>query len=117
MQLKKLDHTKEEDRKLVEAYWLNIAEGSIVDGIGVAMYGALTFNQGVPDQNNFDSYEMIRIGDPLLPQTIDVHFVKSDIDPTGMGEPAFPPVLAALSNALYSATGKRLYKQPFMKNL
>jgi CO/xanthine dehydrogenase Mo-binding subunit len=43
------------------------------------------------------------------PKAIDVHFVKNDIDPTGMGEPAYPPMFGALANALYKATGKRLY--------
>ncbi len=95
----------------------NQAEGSIVDGIGVAMYGNLTFTNGVPDQNNFDTYEMIRYGDPLLPETIDIHFVESEVDPTGMGEPAFPPIMAALANALYKAKGKRLYSQPFVNDL
>ena len=42
-----------------------------------------------------------------------VHFVKNEIDPTGLGEPPFPPVIGALANALYKATGKRLYTQPF----
>ena len=48
------------------------------------------------------------------PKAIDVHFAENDFDPTGMGEPAFPPAFAALANALYKATGKRFYDQPFM---
>jgi CO/xanthine dehydrogenase Mo-binding subunit len=90
----------------------NQAEGSIVDGIGVAMYGNMSFGEGVPDKDNLDSYELIRISD--TPRKIDVHFVINQIDPTGMGEPAFPPVMAALANALYRATGKRYYHQPFI---
>jgi len=90
----------------------NMAEGAIVDGIGVAMYGNLSFNDGVPDKDNLDTYELSRISD--APRKIDVHFVKNGIDPTGMGEPPFPPVMAALANALYRATGKRLYHQPFI---
>jgi isoquinoline 1-oxidoreductase beta subunit len=43
--------------------------------------------------------------------------VKNEIDPTGMGEPAYPPVFGALANALYQATGKRHYRQPFSDNL
>ncbi|MGY6743381.1 MAG: hypothetical protein ACXIUQ_11650 [Cecembia sp.] len=43
--------------------------------------------------------------------------MKNDIDPTGLGEPLFPPIFAAVSNALYQATGRRLYNQPFMKEL
>jgi isoquinoline 1-oxidoreductase subunit beta len=90
----------------------NMAEGAIVDGIGVAMYGNMSFTDGVPDKDNLDSYDLIRIND--APRKIDVHFVKNEIDPTGMGEPPFPPVMAALANALYRATGKRLYHQPFI---
>ena len=57
---------------------------------------------------------MIRMGE--APKEIDVHFVKNEIDPTGLGEPPFPPVFGALANALYQATGKRYYKQPFLKD-
>lgn len=94
---------------------INQAEGSIVDAIGNALYGELTFVNGVPDKDNFNKYRMIRYRE--APKAIDVHFVKNDIDPTGMGEPAFPPVFAALANALYKATGKRLYNQPFLAQL
>lgn len=90
----------------------NTAEGAIVDGIGNAMYGSLTFNNGVPEKNNFDSYRMIRMSE--APKQIEVHFVQNDIDPTGLGEPPFPPVFGAVANALYDATGKRHYHQPFL---
>ncbi|HPF52802.1 MAG TPA: molybdopterin-dependent oxidoreductase [Draconibacterium sp.] len=93
---------------------INMAEGSIVDGIGTAMYGELTFNQGEPQQNNFDSYRMIRTSE--APKKIETYFVENDIHPTGMGEPPYPPVMAALANALYKATGTRYYHQPFIKN-
>jgi isoquinoline 1-oxidoreductase beta subunit len=93
----------------------NMAEGAIVDGIGVAMYGKMTFTDGVPDKDNLDSYELIRTSD--APRKIDVHFVDNGIDPTGMGEPPFPPVQAALANALYRATGKRFYHHPFADEL
>jgi isoquinoline 1-oxidoreductase subunit beta len=93
----------------------NLAEGAIVDAIGNALYGALTFKDGVPDKNNFNKYRIIRHSE--APKAIDVHFVKNDIDPTGMGEPTFPPTFGALANALYKATGKRLYNQPFISQL
>jgi isoquinoline 1-oxidoreductase subunit beta len=48
------------------------------------------------------------------PKEIDVHFIQNTIDPSGMGEPAYPPVFGALANALYKATGKRYYNQPFL---
>ena len=93
----------------------NMAEGGIVDALGAAMYGKMTLTKGVPDANNFHNYRMIRHNE--APKQIEVHFVKNTLDPSGMGEPAYPPVYAALANALYKATGKRFYNQPFSDNL
>lgn len=90
----------------------NMVEGAVVDAIGNALYGKLTMKNGVPDQNNFHQYKMIRQAD--APKSIEVHFVKNNIDPTGLGEPPFPPVFAAVANALYKATKKRYYNQPFL---
>jgi isoquinoline 1-oxidoreductase subunit beta len=94
---------------------VNMAEGGIVDGIGNAMFGELTFEKGVPAKNNFHQYRMIRQKE--APRSIEVHFVKNEKDPTGLGEPLFPPVFAAVANALYKATGKRYYNQPFGKDV
>lgn len=90
----------------------NMAEGAIIDGIGNAFYGELTFRDGVPQKKNFDQYQMIRMAD--APKGIDVYFVQNEIAPTGMGEPPFPPIFGALANALYKATGQRHYHQPFI---
>ncbi len=89
----------------------NQTEGCVVDGIGVAMYGRLSFRNGATNQDNLDNYQMIRNED--APKSIDVHYVKSEINPTGLGEPPYPAVMGALANALYKATGKRFYDQPF----
>lgn len=93
----------------------NMGEGAIVDGIGNALYGEMTFKEGVPEKNNFSNYRMIRASE--APKEIEVHFVKSDVAPTGLGEPLFPPIFAAVANALYQATGKRFYTQPYAKEL
>lgn len=93
----------------------NMVEGGVVDGIGTALFGKMTLDKGVPEHKNFDTYRMIRMNE--APKAIAVHFVKNEIDPSGMGEPAYPPVFGALANALYRATGKRHYSQPFMDNL
>jgi len=90
----------------------NLAEGGIVDGIGTSLYGELTFVDGVPQKSNFDKYRMIRMSE--APKEIDIHFVESDTDPTGLGEPTYPPIFGAVANALYKATGKRHYDQPFV---
>ena len=91
---------------------VNMAQGAIVDGIGNAFYGEMTFRDGVPEKNNFDKYRMIRANE--APLAIDVHFVQNEIDPTGLGEPPFPPIFGAVANALYQSTGKRHYHQPFL---
>lgn len=90
----------------------NMTEGAVTDGIGNALYGEMTFKAGAPEKTNFDKYRIIRIGE--APKAIDVHFVQNDQNPTGMGEPPFPPIFGALANALHKATGKRFYHQPFM---
>lgn len=93
----------------------NMVEGAVVDGIGNALFGGLRFEKGVPMQKNFNQYRMIRLKE--APKKIDVHFVQNNIDPTGLGEPPFPPIFAALANSLYKATGKRIYNQPFINDL
>lgn len=86
--------------------------GCIVDGIGHAMYGQLTFKDGATEQKNFGEYRLIRMNE--IPN-VEVHFVKNDIEPTGLGEPALPPAGAAIANAIFKATGKRLRNQPFVE--
>ena len=89
----------------------NMVQGAVVDGIGNAFYGGLTHIDGAVQQTNFHQYRMIRMHES--PKKIDVSFVDNDIDPTGLGEPPFPPVFGAVANALYKLEGKRNYKQPF----
>ena len=93
----------------------NMVEGAVVDGIGNVLFGGLRFEKGVPVQKNFNQYRMIRMKE--APKSIDVHFVENGTDPTGLGEPPFPPIFAAVANALYKATGKRYYHQPFIDAL
>ncbi|MFT6202464.1 MAG: isoquinoline 1-oxidoreductase beta subunit [Spirosomataceae bacterium] len=85
--------------------------GAIIDGIGHAMYGNLTFKDGKPNESNFDKYRLIRYNE--VPE-IEAYFVDNGISPTGLGEPALPPTGGAIANAIFTATGKRLYNQPFV---
>jgi isoquinoline 1-oxidoreductase beta subunit len=87
--------------------------GGIVDGMGHAMYSKLSFKDGAAVQKNFDTYRLIRMKD--IPE-VEVHFVDNGIDPTGLGEPALPPTGAAVANAIFAATGKRLRSQPFTED-
>lgn len=89
----------------------NLSQGAVVDAVGHSLYSNITFKDGLPAQSNFDAYRLIRISES--PKEIEVHFIKNEIDPTGMGEPSGPPAIGALANALYKATGKRVYHQPF----
>ncbi len=93
----------------------NQVEGGIVDGIGHATYGAITFKEGMPEQKNFDTYRLIRHKE--APLEIETVFADNGIDPTGLGEPSLPPIQAALSNALAQATGERVYAQPFARKI
>ncbi|MGB5463541.1 MAG: molybdopterin cofactor-binding domain-containing protein [Aureibaculum sp.] len=93
---------------------INMIQGGVIDGIGSAMYSQLTFNNGAPNEMNFDNYRLIRHSQ--APKEIEVFFVKNEIAPTGLGEPGLPPAVGALANALYKATGQRYYHQPFVSN-
>jgi len=93
----------------------NMVQGAVVDGIGNAFYGALTHKDGAAEQSNFNNYRLIRHNE--APQKVEVYFVENDLDPTGLGEPPFPPVFGAVANALYKTTGKRQYNQPFKPEL
>ncbi|SFN90844.1 isoquinoline 1-oxidoreductase, beta subunit [Algoriphagus ornithinivorans] len=86
--------------------------GGIVDGMGHAMYGNLTFENGVPKQKNYDTYRLIRMKE--VPE-IETHFLTTDFDPTGLGEPALPPTGGSIANAIFAATGRRLRSQPFIE--
>ncbi|GAB3500118.1 xanthine dehydrogenase family protein molybdopterin-binding subunit [Spirosoma knui] len=86
--------------------------GCIVDGIGHAMYGNITFKDGIPEQKNFNEFRLIRLNE--IPD-VEVHFVDNGIEPTGLGEPSLPPAGGAVANAIFKATGKRLRSQPFVE--
>ncbi|AZJ31555.1 isoquinoline 1-oxidoreductase, beta subunit [Tenacibaculum mesophilum] len=93
---------------------INQVVGGVIDGIGHAMYGNLTFKEGAPSSRNFDNYKLIRMNET---PKVEVHFVQNELSPTGLGEPGLPPAGGAVANAIHKALGKRLYKQPFVEEL
>ena len=92
---------------------LNQVEGSVIDGLGQAIALAIELRDGAAVQSNFHDYPLPRM--PVTPK-IDVEFILSDNPPTGLGEPALPPVIPALINAIHAATGKRIRSLPIDKS-
>jgi isoquinoline 1-oxidoreductase beta subunit len=90
----------------------NQCQGSVIDGFSTMMGLEITFENGRVEQSNFDRYPIMRI---TQAPRVDVHFIQSDYDPTGCGEPAFPPAAPAICNAIYAATGHRVRTLPLTK--
>ena len=85
-------------------------EGGIGFGLGAALYGAITLKDGLVEQDNFNSYRVLRINE--MPK-VEVHIMPSAEPPTGVGEPGVAPIGPAVANAIFAATGKRHYVLPF----
>ncbi len=84
-------------------------EGSIIMGMSAAMFEQITIEKGQVAQSNFDDYRIAKLRD--APE-INVTIVESKASPTGVGEPGTSPVVAAITNAIFAATGKRIRKLP-----
>src|SRR5271156_3285882 len=84
-------------------------QSAIIFGVTAALYGEITLKDGRVEQTNFDSYQMLRIDEA---PAIEVHIVQSSEPPGGMGEPGTSAIPAAITNAIFAATGKRLRKLP-----
>jgi isoquinoline 1-oxidoreductase subunit beta len=87
-------------------------QGSVLDGIAQALAQEVTFEGGKAVQSNFNTYRLLRHNQ--IPP-VEVHWKKTNFAPTGIGEPALPPVIPALVNAIYAATGKRIRSIPLSK--
>jgi isoquinoline 1-oxidoreductase beta subunit len=86
-------------------------QGSAIEGLGQAMLGQkIVQESGVVTAENFGDFALMRMDG--VPREINVEFLKTDFPPTGLGEPALPPVIPALANAIYSVTGKRHRRLP-----
>ncbi|MHB8111230.1 MAG: xanthine dehydrogenase family protein molybdopterin-binding subunit [Syntrophorhabdaceae bacterium] len=86
-------------------------EGGIVYGLSAALYGAITLENGRVRENNFNDYPVLRIDEMPV---VEVYIVPSAEAPGGVGEPGVPPIAAAVTNAIFAATGKRVRKLPIL---
>ncbi len=85
-------------------------EGGIGFGLGAVLYGAITLKDGRVEQDNFNSYRVLRMNE--MPK-VEVYIVPSNEPPTGVGEPGVAPVGPAVANAIFAATGRRMHRLPF----
>ena len=88
---------------------LSQVQGAVIDGLSTMMGQKITMENGRIEQSNLHQYQVLRISDAPL---VDVHFIQSDHQPTGLGEPALPPLAPAVGNAIFAATGHRVRKMP-----
>jgi len=93
---------------------VNQVEGSVIDGLSEMFAQEITITNGQVDQQHFGDFPLLRLIES--PREIDVHFVKSDSPVTGLGEPALPPVIPALCNAIFAATGRRIRTLPLSQH-
>ncbi len=92
---------------------VNQVQGSVLDGIAEALAQEVTIEDGRAVQSNFHDFPLLRL---TQAPPVEVHFNTSDNSPTGMGEPALPPVVPALTNAIFAATGKRIRTLPLSQH-
>jgi len=90
--------------------WL---QGAVLDGISEALAQEITIERGRVVQSNFHDYPLLRLADAPI---VEVHFHRTEFPPTGIGEPALPPVIPALCSAIFMASGRRIRTLPLSKH-
>jgi isoquinoline 1-oxidoreductase beta subunit len=92
----------------------NMAQGGVLDGLSEALNQSITIQNGRVVQGNFDTFRLMRMSQSA---PVEVHFIKTEYSPTGLGEPPLPPAVPALCNAIFAATGKRIRSLPIDRAL
>ena len=84
-------------------------QGSALDGLAETLHQEITIEAGRTKQANLPDFRLLRLTEA---PPVEVHFLKTDNSPTGLGEPALPPLPPAVCNAIFAATGKRVRRLP-----